>query len=496
MLEELENYSENNRLEAKAARGGLPKSIWETYSAFANTAGGVILLGVEELEDHSLHPVGVKDPRKLLDDFWNTVNDSQRVSARVLDDSNVSVEEIDGKKVIQIHVPRADRRVKPVYLHDNPSHAYRRDHTGDYRCTMDEIRSMMRDASEESQDAKPLPGVRMDELCQETINGYREIYRQVHPNHPWNKKPDDEFLRLIGAAAEADDGKLHPTGAGLLMFGEDWRISEVFPHYFLDYRQQTSPRERWQDRVISQGGDWSGNVIDFYQRVYSLAKQALKTPFRLVGDRRDDDTPAHKALREALANCPTNANYHERQGVVVLWEPDKITVANPGDFRISMERALMGGKSDPRNENMLKIFSYIEVGERAGSGVPAIVDNWKECGYDAPRWDEEFGPDRTMLTLPLTAVERENRNELMHGMGGYVPLDIFASLDDNQKTAVKMAARDGKVTTKALADAAGISSKSASQTLKGLVKREILVWHGRSTRDPRQYYDLPAGPSE
>ena len=84
----------------------------------------------------------------------------------------------------------------------------------------------------------------------------------------------------------------------------------------------------------------------------------------------------------------------------------------------------------------------------------------------------------------------------MHGMGGYVPLDIFASLDDNQKTAVKMAARDGKVTTKALADAAGISSKSASQTLKGLVKREILVWHGRSTRDPRQYYDLPAGPSE
>ena len=48
-----DDYRENNRLEAKKARGGLPNSLWDTYSAMANCYGGVILLGVIEREDGS-----------------------------------------------------------------------------------------------------------------------------------------------------------------------------------------------------------------------------------------------------------------------------------------------------------------------------------------------------------------------------------------------------------------------------------------------------------
>jgi hypothetical protein len=102
------------------------------------------------------------------------------------------------------------------------------------------------------------------------------------------------------------------------MFGEERFIRREFPHYFLDYRQETGGNDRWEDRVTSMSGDWTGNLYDFYFRVYNKMKAALKVPFKLVDGSRVDDTPAHEALRESLANCLTNADWHERRGVVCV----------------------------------------------------------------------------------------------------------------------------------------------------------------------------------
>lgn len=73
-LSQLSKYKENNRIEAKKAQGGLPRSIWETYSAFANTFGGYILLGVVENADKSFSSVPLSSPEKIVSDFWNSVN--------------------------------------------------------------------------------------------------------------------------------------------------------------------------------------------------------------------------------------------------------------------------------------------------------------------------------------------------------------------------------------------------------------------------------------
>lgn len=172
-----------------------------------------------------------------------------------------------------------------------------------------------------------------------------------------------------------------------------------FNSYFLDYQEQYDADTRWTDRIISSSGDWSGNVYDFYFRVYNKLVQDIKVPFKMEGGSRVDDTPVHQALREALANCLINANCYGRQGLVIVKRRDSIIMSNPGGFRIEIDAAKSGGVSDPRNGAMLKMLNLIDIGERAGSGIPNIFRVWREQGWAMPDITEQLEPERTVLTL-------------------------------------------------------------------------------------------------
>lgn len=111
--------------------------------------------------------------------------------------------------------------------------------------------------------------------------------------------------------------------------------------------------------------------------------------------------PVHQALREALANCLVNADYYGRRGVLIIKRPDIIILSNPGNLRIELSTALSGGVSYPRNSTMLKMFNFIDIGERAGSGIPNIFRVWKEQKWSASALIEEFDPDRLIVSLPL-----------------------------------------------------------------------------------------------
>lgn len=118
--------------EFKSAKGGLPGSLWHTYSSMANTDGGCIVLGVEE-RPGGFVVSGLADPAKMRQDFWNTVNDRGKVSINLLADQSVTVETVAGQCALVIRVPRASRHQRPVYVGQNPlTGTYRRNFEGDY----------------------------------------------------------------------------------------------------------------------------------------------------------------------------------------------------------------------------------------------------------------------------------------------------------------------------------------------------------------------------
>ena len=212
--------------------------------------------------DKVFSSVPLSSPEKLVSDFWNSVNNHSIVNVNILSDCNVQIVESGGNQIVVIEVLRADRHDKPVYTGVNPfAGTYRRNGEGDYRCTKDEVRAMMRDQADISQDARVMDTMTIDCLDRDTIRRYRQRMDNLRPGHVWSELAVEDFLHRIGAMA-----------AGLLMFGHEYEIVREFPHYFLDYQEHdrsATEDERWTDRIVSSSGDWSDNICDFYFRVYN-----------------------------------------------------------------------------------------------------------------------------------------------------------------------------------------------------------------------------------
>ncbi|MDR0831465.1 MAG: putative DNA binding domain-containing protein [Bacillales bacterium] len=489
-LTKLNNYREGNRLEVKLAKGGLPDSTWETYSAFANTDGGIILLGVsEDSKTNTLVAVGLNNPDSLVKSFWDTINNRNKTSANILTAKNVVIEEVSGKKIIMIIIPRANRQDKPLYLNkDFYGQTYRRNGEGDYHCTKAEVNNMNRDANEITQDKLVLDKYSIDILNADTIKRYRILFSNIKRDHVFGNLETEEFLQKIGAIKRSDnDGNLHPTLAGLLMFGNVFEILDEYPNYFLDYREPLNPiGERWSDRVTSGSGDWSGNLYDFYWRVQDRLTSGIKTPFKLNEKQvRIDNTPMHDALREALANALIHADYNERRGIVVEKRKDEITISNPGILRIAIAEAISGGISDPRNASVFFMFSLVGIGERAGSGLFGINIVWEQYKLPKPEISEQFNPDRTILTLKLPQNATISDNDIgnvgnnvdnnVGNVGNNVGnKEISVRSSDLQAKIIAAINENKKTTAEKIAKVTGVTTRHIERELKALKESGLI----------------------
>lgn len=261
-IKELLHNGERITLECKAAEKGLPKSIWETYSAFANTYGGTILLGIEEHKEE-IDPqkrytlTNISNPQKLITDFWNLMNDPKKVNVNILVDEDVQVINVDEQEIIAIHVPQAAYNVRPVFINDNLQRGvYKRNHEGDYHCTEQEIKLMLRDANEAGNDRIILEHYTMDDIDTPTLERYRQLFKIDHPEHVWNELDNQEFLKQLGGyGVDRNTGVEGLTMAGLLMFGKGLPVRERFDNLRMDYIDKSNliGEQRYSDRLTYDG---------------------------------------------------------------------------------------------------------------------------------------------------------------------------------------------------------------------------------------------------
>ena len=296
---------------------------------------------------------------------------------------------------------------------------------------------------------------------------------------------------LGGYKVERNSGNEGLTLAGLLMFGKGLSIRERFSNFRMDYIDFSSIKgeERYRDR-LTYDGRWENNLYQFFSIVSPKITRDLPRPFKLVGMKREDDTPQHKAVREALTNSIIHSDVFLSGGILRIEKhDDRLCFRNPGTLKLPLEDIFEGGNSKARNPKMQDMLRMIGLGENLGSGFPKILDAWKEAKWNAPILEDRFTTEEVRLTLPIPFLEGTKGDN-------NVPDNVLDKLTERQRIIYDIIKRnvlenenkdvlDNTIeTTESLAKKLSVSSRTIRRDLDkmkslGLVKREGGDFGGR-----------------
>nr|WP_255515624.1 ATP-binding protein [Flavobacterium sp. ZT3R18] len=179
----------------------------------------------------------------------------------------------------------------------------------------------------------------------------------------------------------------------------------------------TDPSIRWTDRIYPDG-TWEANLFQFYLKIWPRLSSSLPKPFQLKEGIRQDETPAHIALREAFVNALIHADYSAPGNLVIEHKTDVFKFSNPGTLLVSLHQYYQGGISECRNPSLQKMFLMIGSAEKAGSGVNKIMAGWEYAHWRSPYLQVHSQPDRLVLELPMFSILPEETLEDLHSMFG------------------------------------------------------------------------------
>ncbi|MFN0177486.1 MAG: ATP-binding protein [Gemmatimonadales bacterium] len=431
-----------------------PEGALRTIVAFANTAGGTLLVGVE---DRSRHVRGVADALDLEERLANLVSD--RISPRIVPEIEI--------------LPWRQSQVLAVQVHPSPSRphhliregavagVYVRVGSTNRRADADLIEEMRRFARGEGFDEQPMPGLDSEAL------DFRAASESFAPFRTLGRR-DLESLRLV----TQHQGRKVPTVGGMILFGKErerhfqdaWIQAERFAgadkSRILDHAQIRSIPVRGVEEAIAfvQKHAWHGAEIGAVHR-------------------KDRWSVPPEAVREAIINAVVHTDYAQRGAPIRLSIfDDRLEIENPGllTFGLTVED-LPHGVSKLRNRVIGRVFHALGLIEQWGSGIQRMTAACRAAGLAAPIF-EEFAT-RFRVTIPTTRVGPSVVDETDQA--------ILESLGSGQGLA-----------TSEIAAAISLSPRATRTRLARLVGRGLVREIGTGPQDPqRRYFLAERGPA-
>lgn len=469
--------SDNGRVEAKRVRDSLGKSFWESVSAFANTSGGLFILGLSEQDGFTADPKF--NAAKIKKDLVAGFNTAPGNRPKVTPVPRYRLHEVrfEGHELIAVEIDamRDDPQLvsqMPCFVTDQhlAKGSYRREFDGDRRLNAYEIHELQTWMQPDKSDREIIADALYDDIDDVAVHTVIAAYRAEGSRVISTARNSDDLLRMIKVLDFDDQHTLKPTLAGILAVGR--YPQQFFPQLFIDVTVHPSTTKSGSTagiRFLSRKR-CDGPLPEAVEMAVTEVLGNLKTRYSEAGGTVTNEKEIPElAIREAIANAVMHRDYgHLARGeqVAVDIYPDRVEITNPGGlWGGRTEDNLADGRSVTRNEALASILSHLHnvrnerIAENQGSGIPAMIRSMTQHGLRAPIFKNNISSFR--VTLPRFGLLDAESQAWLEGRGHpRFPISDVALI---------LARNEGHVSTQSLRDRLGIDSDEAREVLAQLL---------------------------
>lgn len=465
---DLLNQHEWKDVEFKEARTAVPKSAYESVSAFANTEGGHLVFGVKK-DGSEFEIVGVIDVDKVQNDFITALRQKDKINQSV--DVKEDIFTIKNNDLLIFYIPEVPREKKPVYLNNTITRSFLRKGACDVKCTQDEIHRLLRDASNERYDSAAFPDFSSKAFFDEgSVRWYRNIFNQKQPGRH-ETLSDVNFLLEWGFLKEVAD-KIIPTRAAILFFGKARYVRQILPRAIVDYQRINTkqddwiPEKRWDDREV-----FEENLIQTWLGLLEKYSRISEKPFSVDAStmRRGDNPPDYISFRESAINLLMHQDYgdHTRMPVIQFFN-DRTIFKNPGDAFATKDELLEPGTKEVRNPTIVSAFRRIGLSDQAGTGIRSIFQSWGDLGNVPPIVNNDKSEKTFELVLDKEKLLSEEQILFQSSIGVHLS-EIHAKV-------FAYACQTGRISLTDIKAVTNQTSKKCKEIADYLVVQVLLEW--------------------